>query len=37
MNKLEIHYVSLIISITTVLVLLGWSIIQDIKDKNHRK
>ena len=37
MNKIEIHYVSLAISIAIVLVIIGVSLVQGIKDKNHRK
>lgn len=37
MNKIEIHYVSLAISIAIVLVIIGVSLVQGIKDKNYRK
>jgi hypothetical protein len=37
MSKLEIHYVSLAISIAIVLVIVGISMVQSIKNKNHRK
>lgn len=37
MNKIEIHYVSLAISIAIVLVIVGVSIVQGIKDRHQGK
>ena len=37
MNKIEIHYVSLAISIGIVLVIIGVSLVQGIKDRHQGK
>ena len=37
MNKIEVHYVSLAISIAIVLVIVGVSMVHSIKDRHHGK